>query len=169
MHDGKTAVLGLIIHSDDPFFLGIVGLHVVVGLVAVAAGLVAMLAPKRRGGHSLAGAMYFWAIVAIFSSAAILTFLRGPEDFPVFALGAGALVSAWVGRSARRGRWRNSTRVHIAGMGGSYVFMLTAFYVETGDQLPLWRDLPPIAYWVVPALVGFPLIARALIRHAPTR
>ncbi|MBI3438493.1 MAG: DUF2306 domain-containing protein [Proteobacteria bacterium] len=169
MHDGHTQVLGLVVHSDDPLFLTMVGLHVIVGLVAVLAGLVAMFSPKRRGRHSRWGTTYFWATVAIFSSATVLTYLRGPEDFRVLALGAAAFASAWVGRSARRGRWHNSVRVHIAGMGMSYVFMLTAFYVETGDQLPIWKDLPSILYWVLPVLVGLPLIARALIRNSPAR
>ena len=51
------------------------------------------------------------------------------------------------------------------GMGLSYVIMLTAFYVDNGKSLPLWNQLPPIAYWVLPAAIGVPLIVRALRRH----
>lgn len=50
-------------------------------------------------------------------------------------------------------------------MGASYVLMLTAFYVDNGPNLPLWRDLPPIANWTVPSLVGAPIILWALFRH----
>jgi len=50
-------------------------------------------------------------------------------------------------------------------MGGSYVLMLTAFYVDNGKSLPLWRDLPTLTYWLLPAAVGAPLIARAIARH----
>ncbi|WP_112274001.1 hypothetical protein [Lentzea terrae] len=28
-------------------------------------------------------------------------------------------------------------------MGGSYIAMLTAFYVDDGPRLPLWQLLPP--------------------------
>jgi hypothetical protein len=40
--------------------------------------------------------------------------------------------------------------VHVNAMGLSYVLLLTAFYVDNGKNLPLWRRLPPIAYWVIP-------------------
>lgn len=51
----------------------------------------------------------------------------------------------------------------------SYVLLLTAFYVDNGKNLPLWRDLPPIAYWLIPAAIGIPLIAHALLRHPLAR
>jgi len=50
-------------------------------------------------------------------------------------------------------------------MGMSYVLLLTAFYVDNGRNLPLWRELPPISFWLIPAAVGIPLIVRALLRH----
>ena len=47
-------------------------------------------------------------------------------------------------------------------MGISYIAMLTAFYVDNGKNLPIWRDLPPVAYWLLPSAVGLPLIIWAL-------
>jgi hypothetical protein len=47
--------------------------------------------------------------------------------------------------------------------------LLTAFYVDNGKSLPLWRWLPPIAYWLLPAAVGVPLIVRAFLRHPLAR
>jgi hypothetical protein len=169
VHHGTTEVAGLIIHSDDPLFLSIVALHVAAGLGAVTAGLVAMFSRKRRGRHSQSGNVYFWAIGVVFASATALALLRGPEDFHLVLLGAAALAAAWIGRSARRGRWRNSLRVHLAGMGLSYILMLTAFYVETGDQLPLWKELPSILFWILPAAIGLPFIVYALFRHPLVR
>jgi hypothetical protein len=43
--------------------------------------------------------------------------------------------------------------------------MITAFYVDNGKNLPLWRELPQIAFWVLPALVGTPVILYALRSH----
>ena len=54
-------------------------------------------------------------------------------------------------------------------MGTSYVLLLTAFYVDNGKNLPLWRDLPVILYWLLPAAVGLPLIVRALMNHPVVR
>jgi hypothetical protein len=43
-------------------------------------------------------------------------------------------------------------------------FMLTAFYVDNGKNLPLWRELPVIAFWILPSAIGVPLILYALLR-----
>jgi hypothetical protein len=47
--------------------------------------------------------------------------------------------------------------------------LLIAFYVDNGKSLPLWRDLPALAYWLVPAAIGVPLIVRALLWHPLVR
>jgi hypothetical protein len=54
-------------------------------------------------------------------------------------------------------------------MGASYVLLLTAFYVDNGKSLPLWKELPAIAYWLLPAAVGVPLIMRAMLWHPLAR
>ena len=50
-------------------------------------------------------------------------------------------------------------------MGASYILMLTAFYVDNGKNLPLWKELPEIAFWLLPSAIGLPLIIHALFRH----
>jgi hypothetical protein len=50
-------------------------------------------------------------------------------------------------------------------MAGSYIALLTGFYVDNGAQLPLWDRLPHLAYWLLPAAVGAPLTWRALARN----
>jgi hypothetical protein len=54
-------------------------------------------------------------------------------------------------------------------MGTSYILLLTAFYVDNGKSLPIWKALPAIAYWLTPAAVGAPLIVVALLRHPVVR
>jgi hypothetical protein len=51
-NESTTVVLGIPIPSTDPFFLAIVGVHVLFGLAAVTAGAVAMLSDKGRGRRS---------------------------------------------------------------------------------------------------------------------
>jgi hypothetical protein len=41
-------------------------------------------------------------------------------------------------------------------MSASYVLLLTAFYVDNGKHLPVWRSLPHLAYWLLPSAVGLP-------------
>ena len=72
-------------------------------------------------------------------------------------------------QDAKRQRWRNWVRLHISGMGLSYVLMLTAFYVDNGKNLPLWRELPQWAFWVLPTALGLPIVLHALLRHPLAR
>ena len=167
--DEITVVLGIPIPSTSPTFLTIVGLHVAVGLVCVVAGAIAMLSPKRSGRHPTFGTIYYWSLVAVFVSATALSVMRWAENYHLFILGVLAFASAFLGRAARRRPWVGWAKPHIAGMGLSYILLLTAFYVDNGKSLPLWKELPPIAYWLVPAVVGLPLIIRALLRHPLAR
>ena len=167
MADGITVIAGLPIPSSSPVFLAVVGVHVLAGLTCVFAGFAAMLSHKGHGRHSAFGAIYFWGLVVVFASATGLAIVRWAEDYPLFILGGFAFASAWIGRTAQRRRW--PVRLHIAGMGASYVLLLTAFYVDNGSNLPRWWTLPPIAFWLLPSTVGLPIIAYALLRHPLVR
>jgi hypothetical protein len=57
----------------------------------------------------------------------------------------------------------------MTGMGLSYILLLTAFYVDNGPNLPVWRYLPPLAYWLAPSLVGLPILLWALVWHPLVR
>lgn len=162
-------VAGLEIPSRDPLFLATVGVHVLLGLTCTVTGLIAMLSAKRPGRHPWFGLIYFWCLAGVFVTVSALAAVRWSEDYHLFILGAGAFAVAYLGRRARRKQWRNWVKLHIMCMGASYVILLTAFYVDNGKNLPLWKDLPPIAFWLIPAAIGVPLIVRALWRHPLAR
>jgi uncharacterized membrane protein len=169
MADDITIVAGLPIPSASPVFLTAVGFHLLAGLLCVAPGAVAMLSRKGRGRHTDFGRIYFWGLVAVFASSTGLAISRWTEDYPLFVLGALAMASGWFGRTAMRRRRAGHVRRHIAGMGASYVLLLTAFYVDNGRNLPLWRALPQIAFWLLPSMVGTPIIVWTLMRHPLVR
>lgn len=164
-----TIFAGLPIPSTSPWFLAGVAAHVAFGLACVVAGAVAMLSAKRPGRHPVAGSVYFWALAGVFLTACALAVARWAEDRVLFSLACLAFALAVAGREARRRRWPGWPRWHMTGMGLSYIVLLTAFYVDNGANLPLWRDLPPIAYWLTPSLVGLPIILWALVRHPLVR
>ena len=163
MEGQVTNIAGLVIPSTDPLFLGIVGLHVLFGLGCVIFGLAAMLAKKGRGTHSTLGTIYFWCMGGAFVTMATLSVIRWREDYYLFALGALAFGLVSVGRLAVRQNL--GLRTHTTLMGSSYIVLLTAFYVDNGKNLPLWRDLPSVVYWFLPTIVGAPLIGWALARQ----
>src|SRR5437588_3441005 len=96
----------------------------------------AMLSEKRRGRHPQFGTIYYWCLSALFATPTFLSVIRWAQDYHLFILGALSFIAAFLGRRARR---RRSIRLHIRGMGLSYILPLTAFYVDNGHSLPLWK------------------------------
>ena len=83
----------------------------------------------------------------------------------LLVIGTVAFGTGTLGYLARRHRRPGWLRVHIPAMGGAYIALFTGFYVDNGPHLPLWDQLPGLAYWLAPSLVGVPLILRALARR----
>jgi hypothetical protein len=98
-----------------------------------------------------------------------LAFSRWSEDYHLFILGLPLFVAATIGRTARRRLWPSWPRIHMTGMAASYILMITAFYVDNGPNLPMWRDLPRLAFWILPTLIGAPILINALLRHPLVR
>jgi hypothetical protein len=169
--EGVTVVAGIPIPSTSPWFLGVVALHVAMGLVCVVAGAGAMLARKGRGRHSRYGTIYFWFLSGVFVTATALSIARWRENDHLFVLGALSFGAAVVARQMVRSGpvTRARLRLHLVAMAVSYILLLTAFYVDNGKNLPLWKELPALAYWTVPAAVGLPLVIRTLLRHPLVR
>ncbi len=161
-------VAGIVLPSSAPAFLALIAVHVAAGLSAVVSGVWAMLATKGPGRHPRAGSIYYWSLTIVASTMAVLAVLRWAEDKHLFVLGLLSIAAATIARTAMRHRWRRYLPTHIVFMGTSYVLMLTAFYVDNGKSLPLWKSLPTIVYWLLPSVVGVPLIVRAL-RSSPSR
>lgn len=160
-----TIIVGIDIPSASPVFLAGVATHVVLALICALAGAGAIFSRKAAGRHPRLGSVYYFGLVAVVVTAAGLAAVRWAEDFPLFILAAFSVAMATMGREARRRQWPGWVRLHIVGMGGSYILLLTAFYVDNGKSLPLWKALPPIAHWIVPGAVGVPLVVLALLRH----
>jgi hypothetical protein len=160
-----TTIGGIPLPSDTLLFLVFVAVHLAAGFTAVIAGALAMLSRKQPGRHPLAGTVYYWALAVVFVTMSILAISRWDEDYHLFILGLLSFIAAMIGRTARQSLWRSWPRIHMTGMGASYILMLTAFYVDNGPNLPLWRELPPLTFWILPATVGAPILAKALLWH----
>ena len=162
-------IQGFEIPSDNPVFLSILAVHILAGLTCVITGLIAILSKKQKGRHSKAGAAYFWVMWIVFITATILSVLRWNEDYHLFLLGSVSFCSAFLGRRALRKHWNKWSVIHTVLMSTSYIFLLIAFYVDNGRFLPLWKNIHPMFYWLLPIVVGVPLIIRTLYTHPLTR
>ena len=165
MAESGIVISGLPIPSTSPIFLALVAIHVTVGIVCEVAGLIAMFAPKKRGRHPRAGTVYFWGLMVVCATMAVLAAMRWPADNHLLVLGILSAASAVIGRIARRHLWPKWARWHLFGMSGSYMLMLTAFFVDNGPHLPFWRHFPAFAFWLMPALIGVPIVLYVVRRH----
>lgn len=160
---------GIFVPCDSSIFLAVLTIHIPSGIACVLAGLVALLSRKQPGRHPRFGTIYYWSLTVVFVSASVMVSLRWAEDYHLFILGTLSFTAASFGRMAHRRRWNGWVRLHILSMGMSYILMLTAFYIDNGKSLPLWKELPTLAYWILPSAFGFPLIVHALLHHPLVR
>jgi uncharacterized membrane protein len=165
MSQAPITIAGIPIPSDAPAFLAVLAIHVVAGLTCVLTGLVAMLSLKGSGRHPRFGTLYYWNLAVVFVSMTVLSAMRWAEDYHLFILGILSFTAATVGRQLAPNRTPGHAGAHVIGMGLSYILLLTAFYVDNGPNLPLWRNLHPMTYWLLPVVVGGPIILRVLLRH----
>jgi len=107
--------------------------------------------------------------MVVVATATGLSVVRWADNYHLFLLGMLSLIAATIARTALRQCWRNWVRLHIAGMGLSYILMLTAFYVDNGKHLPSWKELPQVAFWLLPTALGLPLLVHALLKHPLAR
>lgn len=156
-------ILGDQVGSTAPVFLAFLAVHVLAGLAAVISGALAALSRKGSPRHVRAGRLFYRAITVLFATATALAIMRWRQDYYLFIIGAVAFTAATLGWQHRR-RHRPGDTGHILGMGAGYTAMLTAFYVDNGPHLPLLDHLPPLVFWVLPAAIAAPLIARAIRR-----
>lgn len=166
MFEGRPIdIQGFQIPSNAPLFLIILSIHILAGLICVAVGVFAMLAKKQRGFHSKSGTVYYVSLAVVFTTASVMAFLRWKEDYYLFILGSLSFLFASTARWAIRKKWQKWSIVHITEMGLSYIFLLTAFYMDNGKFLPVWKDFNPLVYWILPGAIGIPIIIRTLLKH----
>jgi uncharacterized membrane protein len=145
----------------------LIPVHVACGVVAVLCGAGAMVSHKGSRRHRRFGRVHLVALVGLGATAPVLAAADWAHRWHLVVLGCAALGSAIAGFVAIRSGRPARVRVHIVGMGAGYIAMLTAFYVDNGPRLPLWDRLPVVVLWLLPGLVGGPLIVRALRRRQP--
>lgn len=135
----------------------LLGAHIAAGTVGLALGPVAMAVPKRRGWHPRLGRTY-QAVVAVLTITALGLVALAPGrlwGLGVIAVATeAAALAGWLVRLRQPTGW---LPWHIGLMCGSYVSFVTAALVVN------WAS--PLA-WVLPTVIGSPLIAVTARRRA---
>jgi hypothetical protein len=159
------------------FFLPLI-IHVLAGLTTVVTGIMAFSVPKGPARHHRWGRRYLWAYTIVLLTAMLLSVQRWQADAYLFFLAVLGALCALIGYAARRFRHACWIRrrlsglwvvVHIVGMIGSYVILLTAFYVDNAHLIPGLDQLPSLTFWVLPSVIGLVFMALSISRFAPNQ
>lgn len=165
----KSDLFGIPLPSDDPGFIAVIVVHILLSFSAVLFGLAAMLKDKNSQGHRGFGKLYYWAILSAFATVIILAALRWPHNNHLLVIGLLTTILVLTGRRLARHKTSDWARFHTICMGASYILLLTGFYVDNGEHLPFWKQFPQWFFYFFPALIGIPIIAFVLKRHPLTR
>lgn len=160
-----TDIFGIPVPSTDRVFLAFVVVHILISLIAVLAGLFAMLSDKGKIKHRYFGKAYVLVMVSSFCTVVILSIMRWPHNIHLLSIGVLAITATGGGYWLAKKRILRWTRYHTICMGTSYILLMTGFYVDNGKNLPFWKLFPQWFFWVFPAVVGFPIILWALLKH----
>lgn len=129
--------------------------HIAAGGFGLALGPLAMMAPKRPGRHPRAGVSYQAVLAVLTVSAVGLAALAPARLWWLGGIAFATEVAALTGWWAARRRFAGWLGWHVGLMCGSYVSLVTALLVVNWDS--------PFA-WIVPTVVGTPLIALSAAR-----
>ena len=136
----------------------VLALHIASGTAGLVLGPLAMLAPKRRGRHTRLGGAYHWTMLVVCLSAATLAVLDWARIWWFLPIATFSYANALLGYLAVKIRWPGWLRQHIAGMGGSYIALVTALLVVNFGR-------SSVIVWFLPTIVGTPLIALTIARR----
>jgi len=135
--------------------------HVAAGTLGLALGPLAMVLPKRAR-HAVVGRVFVGVTVVMTTTALALALLSLPGNAHLAVIATATLAACVAGLVVRRRRRPGWLRPHVVLMLSSYTSFTTAFLLTVWDS--------PLA-WVLPTVVGSPLIALTVRRlpAAPRR
>lgn len=136
--------------------------HVAAGTLGLALGPLAMVLPKRAR-HAVVGRLFVGVTVVMTTTALALALMSLPANAHLAVIATATLAACVAGLVVRRRHRPGWLRPHVVLMLSSYLSFTTAFLLTVWDS--------PLA-WVLPTVVGSPLIAltvRRLPAGAPRR
>ena len=140
-------------------FRAVLAFHIAVGTAGLILGPIAMTALKGSRLHAWAGELYHWVMLAVCVSAAGLAWLDWVRNWWFLPIAAGSYAFALIGYVAAKVRWRGWIVAHVSGQGGSYIAMVTAILVVNWQLLTGTSGRSSPWAWLLPTVVGSPIIA----------
>lgn len=137
----------------------ILAVHIVCGFAGLALGPIAMFARKRRGWHTRSGDLYHGVMLAVCATAAALALLDWQRIWWFLLIAIGSYAQALIGYLAAKRRWQGWLPLHVSMQCGSYIALVTALLVVNWEGMTGTPGIYSPWAWILPTLVGSPLIA----------
>jgi hypothetical protein len=135
----------------------VLAIHVIAGTAGLALGLVAIWIERHPPFRSGEGTAYHWAVLGVALTALALVASDIAAFWWLIPVAAVSYALALVGYLAPRMRPRWWVRGYAHGQGGAYIALVTALLVVSLD------GTAAIAGWILPSLLGIPLIERRVV------
>ena len=132
----------------------LLALHVAAGALGLILGPVAIWASMHGQLEGDAHSAYHWSVLAVCLTASGLVALDLAGLWWLLLLAVLSYALALLGFLAPRRRWRGWVGAYARGQGGSYIALVTASLVVSVE------GTAAVAAWVLPTLVGHPLVER---------
>jgi predicted lysophospholipase L1 biosynthesis ABC-type transport system permease subunit len=143
--------------------------HIISGFTCLVTGIIAALAPKRRGRHTRFGEVYHVSYVVVAVSAIVMSIMHWSSSAYLFYIAIFSYGFAILGYLARKIRWKDWLSWHIIGMIGSYIGIVTGTLVVNSPHIPYLNKIPALVYWFLPTIIGTPIIIRTVNRYKPRK
>ncbi|MET3576628.1 DUF2306 domain-containing protein [Bhargavaea ullalensis] len=143
--------------------------HILSGIVCLITGLFALQAPKRRGRHTSAGTVYHASYLCVFITALVMSVVNWADSAYLFYIALFSYGNALLGLISARRKKKGWMGPHIGGVLGSYIGIVTAVLVVNVPRIPVINEWPVLLFWILPTVIGTPLIVIAGRKYRPRR
>lgn len=133
-------------------------LHIITGSFCLLTGTVNLSVKKVKGYHTRIGEWYHGGYVIVFLTSVGMAIINWSESAYLFYIALFSYGLALFGYLSAKIRGRNWLTMHIGGMAGSYIGIITAVLVVNGMDIPLINQMPSLLLWFIPTIIGTPFI-----------
>ncbi|PAV29144.1 DUF2306 domain-containing protein [Virgibacillus profundi] len=133
-------------------------IHIIAGSFCLLTGAINFSVKKEKGYHTRIGEWYHIGYLVVFITSVGMAIINWSESAYLFYIAIFSYGLALFGYLARKLRWRGWLSMHISGMAGSYIGIITAILVVNGAAIPLINQIPSLLLWSMPTIIGTPII-----------
>ncbi|GAA0440757.1 DUF2306 domain-containing protein [Lentibacillus halophilus] len=141
-------------------------IHIIAGSFCLLTGAVNFSVKKEKGYHTRIGEWYHSGYFVVFITSVGMAIINWSESAYLFYIAIFSYGLALFGYLARKMRWRGWLPMHIGGMAGSYIGIVTAVLVVNGADIPLINHIPSLLLWFIPTIIGTPIISMVNKRYS---